>query len=86
MTAAAPLAPAAAIRRSLAKILEDKKVSCHGIELVAPKKIERVQVAGVARVSSPARAIASFVEREDWGGDMLHTGLELLGASDLPPA
>lgn len=75
-----------AIRRALAKVLEEKQVSCHGIELIAPKLIQRVGVTNQPRAGSPARVIAEFVEREDWGGDMLQTGLEFLDADDQSTA
>lgn len=74
-----------AIRRRLAEILAKKEVSCHGIELVAPKIVARVSVKG-QRTGSPSRILTEYVEREDWGGDMLDTGLELLNAADQSQA
>lgn len=76
----------AAIRRRMAEALAERKVECHGIELVAPKTKERVVVGAEVVREDPATVITRFVTTEDWGGDMLDAGLEILEDAIHHPA
>lgn len=62
-------------------LLKRRGVECHGIELVSSVARKRLQPAGRRRVllsASPEQQVMAHVAAEEWGGDALDMGLELL--------
>ncbi len=68
------------IKREVAGLCSDRGIELHGIELVPriSRKILLPQARRIAAQTDHAESVTRFVVREDLGGDVLETGLDLV--------
>lgn len=71
----------AKIKHQALDVLQRVKVECHGIELVSTVKRKQLNAPTARKLLTGASAsalLAAHVAAEEWGGDALDVGLELL--------